>query len=58
MKKEELAKLLKEHLTLDLNFNRYTYGGSNQLTVKIMFDGEDICEAYVTIDPVDDEGYY
>ena len=58
MKTQELKKLLKEHLTLDVCFERYRYSETNLFTIKLLFDNDVICEREITIDPTQDKNYY
>jgi hypothetical protein len=49
MSREELLLLLKEHLTISVNTERGSYGGSDSVTVSLSFDGVPITESSATI---------
>ena len=57
MNKEELTQFLKENLSIDLSFRRYTYGGNNELELKVKLGGEEIYKTSVTVDPTQDKSY-
>lgn len=58
MKEEPLIptikQYLKENLSIELNFNRYEYGGNNQLEVYLKLDDEVISKNMTTINPVEE----
>ena len=48
MNREEIIKLIKENLTIEINeHDSYQYGGGykKEISVKLFFDGEEISES-------------
>ncbi len=58
MNKDEITQYLKDNLVIRADFQRYTYGGTNQLNIRLLLDDIVISECETTIDPTEDKNYY
>lgn len=58
MTHKEVLEALQDNLTIDVDFQEYTYSGNNQLKITINFDGREICSETCTINPTQDKGMW
>lgn len=50
MKKDELLELLRDKLTVDVDFKQgHAYWDSNRFVVRLLWDGEEVSESSVTV---------
>lgn len=52
--RDELLALLRENLSVSVDFSSHSYDGNNNLRVKLMLGDDVISETSTTVDPTDD----
>lgn len=51
MDKEQIIEFLKDNLSIEIDFNRWEYGGTNRLEVRLKIGDEVISKNSTYIDP-------